>query len=140
MADIALTAAQIEPLFAAQAEIYNFIAGGTITKGQAVYMDSAGKVQVADANAAGLQQAVGIALEGVVAGQAVSVLKRGHVAGFTLTSQAFDDGVYLSDTAGAVADAAGTLEVPVGRVTSLPQKGSITKCIYFDFRWREDRA
>jgi len=141
MTDIALTAAQIAAVHPEEAEIYSFIAGEAITKGQLVYMDSAGKVQVADANDSGHQQAIGIAMDAAPAAlETLSVLKRGAVAGFTLTNQAFDDGIYLSDTAGVAADSNGTLTVPIGRITSIPEVGGITKVIYFDFRWRADHA
>ena len=79
MADIAITAAQVEAIDPLQAEIYNFIAAETITQGQVVYILAAGTVGVADATTAGgLYQARGIALNGGAAGQAISVLKRVH--------------------------------------------------------------
>ncbi len=140
MTDLVITAAQIAALHSQEAEIYSFIAGEAITKGQAVYMDSAGKVQVADANDSGHQQAIGIAMNKAGAAGVVNVLKRGAVAGFTLTNQAFDDPIYLSDTAGIFGDSVGTLTVPVGRITSVSQLGDITKVIYFNFRWRQDWA
>jgi hypothetical protein len=41
---------------------------------------------------------------------------------------------YLSDTAGALDDAAGTLTVVCGRVLVLPD-GNNTKILYVDFSW-----
>jgi hypothetical protein len=135
MADIALTAAQVQPIFPDQAEIYSFIAAEAITQGEAVYMlTAAGTVGVADANVANKQQFRGIALEGVAAGQVVSVLKRGHVAGFTVSGSSYDDILYLSDTAGNLADAAGTMTVNCGRVVGLSDKGN-TKVVYIDADW-----
>jgi len=43
--------------------------------------------------------------------------------------------VYLSDTAGALADAAGTMTVNCGRITVVPQSGSAVKVIFFNFDW-----
>ena len=133
-ADIALTAAQVEPIFPLQAEIYSFIAASTITKGQVVYMTTAGTVAPADANGAGLQQARGIALNAAGAGQAVSVLKRGHVAGFTVSGLNASVPLFLSDTVGCLYDTNGTMTVPVGIVVCLSDKDA-TKVFYADFRW-----
>lgn len=139
MADIALTAAQIAVVNPLQAEIYSVLAAEAITAGQAVYFTTSGTAGVADANAANKQQCRGIALHAAGAGQAVDVLKRGMCYGFTLTSQSHDDPVFLSDTAGALADAAGTLTVPVGLVAPLADK-DVTKVMYIEARWAADWA
>ena len=136
MADIALTAAKIGAVDPMKAEIYSFVAAEAITKGQIVYITTSGTAGVADANASGKQQAVGVALNGVGAGQAVDVLVQGPVYGFTLTSQAYGAALYLSDTVGALADAAGTMTVPCGRVMPLSDKDK-TKVFYAQFRLRE---
>lgn len=138
MADLVSTAANVSPIYPRFAELYPFVAAEAITAGQVVYQTNAGKVGVADANVAGKQQARGIATETVGAGQGVSVLKRGHVAGYTLT-QAYDAQVFLSDTAGALADAAGTMSVPVGRVVGMSDP-SAAKVLYVDFDWSVQRA
>jgi hypothetical protein len=137
MADLALTAAQIEVVYPDRAEIYTKTAAETITAGQALFQDTNGKVQLADANAGGEQQCRFIALEGGGSGQAITVLRRGHVYGYTIT-QAYDAPIYLSDTVGALADAAGTMTVPLGIVDGVDQGGTITKILYFDARWRDD--
>jgi len=134
MADIVVTAAQVAVVNPHDAEIYDFIATEAITAGQAVYQLTTGKVGVADANAAGKQQFRGIALKSVGAGQAVSVLKKGMVAGFTLTSLNRDAVLYLSDTAGALADAAGTMTVNCGRVFSLSD-ADLSKVLYVSADW-----
>lgn len=133
MADITVTAAKVGVLFPDKAEIFDMIAAEAITAGQPVYQTSAGKAGVADANASGKEQVRGIALNAAGAGQAVSVLKRGHVGGFTLAG-AYDSIAYLSDTVGRLADAAGTMNVPVGRVVGLTD-AAITKALYVDARW-----
>lgn len=137
MADLTVTAANVGMVFPDEAEHFTFIAAATITAGQVVYQTSAGKVNLADANGSGTRQARGIALNGGGAGQAISVLKRGHVSGFALSGVAYDGIAYLSDTAGALADAAGTLRVPVGRCVALAD-ASLTKALYVDCRWVDD--
>lgn len=134
MADIALTASRVEPIDVDKAVIYPFVCGETITKGQAVYLATTGKVGVADANASGKQQAIGIALKGGAANEVIDVMVKGRVAGFTLTSQDYGAPLYLSDTAGALADAAGTMTVGVGRVVPLTDKPTLTKVLLLDFR------
>lgn len=135
MTDIALTAAQIAPVYPEKAEIYDFIANAAITAGQVVYVLTTGKVGVADANDSGKEQAVGIALKAAAAGQPVSVLKKGHVYGFTVSGMNAWAAAYLSNTAGALADAAGAMTVNAGRVVCLPDGASLTKVLYVDFDW-----
>ncbi len=134
MSAIALTAAQIAPTHPETAELYDLIAAEAITAGQAVYLTSTGKAGVADANAAGKQQFRGIATKSVGAGQPVSILKKGHVGGFTVSGMAYDAPAYLSDTAGALDTAAGTMTVPCGRVTALSDPNR-TKVLYIDADW-----
>jgi hypothetical protein len=136
--EIALTATLVQPIFPLIAEIYTFVAAEAIAQGEAVYMlTAAGTVGVADANASDKQQFRGVALEGVGAGQAVSVLKRGHVAGYTVSGMSYDDKVYLSDTAGDLSTAAGTMTVECGRVVGLSDKDN-TPVIYIDADWLRD--
>lgn len=139
MSDLSLTAAQIAPVFPGEAEIFDMIAAVTITAGQAVYENSAGKAALADADAgSGAEQFRGIALNGAGAGQAVSVLKRGHLYGFTLSSIAYDGAVWLSNTAGALADApSSTNAVRAGRVVGLSD-ANVTKVLYVDAQWQQD--
>ena len=139
MALLAITVAKISPVKPEDAEIVQVIAAETVTAGQPLFIDSNGKGQLADANAAGERQVRCLTLEAAVANQSVSCLKRGFVEGFTLTSQAFDDPIFLSDTVGELADAAGTVTVPVGLVAPIAKDaGTISKVLYFDARWRED--
>ena len=136
--EIALTAVLVQPIFPLLAEIYPFIAAEAIAQGEAVYfLTAAGTVGVADANASDKQQFRGIALEGVGAGQAVSVLKRGHVAGYTVSGMSYDDKVYLSDTAGDLSTTNGSMTVECGRVVGLSDKDN-TAVIYIDADWLRD--
>lgn len=131
MADIALTAAQVARVFPQNDEVYTVTLAETVTKGQVLYQTTAGTFGVADANVAGRQQARGIALEGGGAGQVVPMLVRGVAAGYAVSGLNADVQVFLSDTAGALADGGGTLTVACGRV--FVHAG--TKLIRFDFDW-----
>ncbi len=132
MADITVTAAKVAPVFPEQADIRTFIAAVAITAGQAVYVNTDGKVALADANVAAAEHFRGIALESVAAGQPVSILRRGEVYGFDLSGMAFDALAYVSDTAGALADATGTTELHAGRVQPLADSVSINKVLMID--------
>ena len=134
MADITVTAAQVGACFPHSAEIVDLIAVEAITAGKAVYQTTAGKAGIADANASGKQQFRGIALNAAAAGSAVSVLKTGHVYGFALSGLDYDVLVYLSDTAGALADANGTMTVNAGRVVALSD-ADLTKVLYVTADW-----
>jgi len=133
MADIVVTAANVSEVYPQKADVYSRNAAATITAGQVVYLTSAGAVNLADGSAAGTAQGHGIALNGGGAGQAIRVLRRGHVYGYTL-SQAYDAELFISDTAGALADAAGTVAAAVGRVDVINDK-DLTKVAYFDFNF-----
>jgi hypothetical protein len=138
MTDIALTAAQIGVVFPSNCEIIDLIAAEAITKGQAVYQNSSGKAALADADGSGTRQFRGIALKAAAAGQPVSILKRGHVYGFTVSGLNADVPLYLSNTAGALADAgsSGGTTVIAGIVTCLTDK-ALTKVAYIDAQWSQ---
>ena len=135
MTAIALTAAQIARIFPGQDEVFDFEAAVTITKGQALYITSAGKVDLYDSNGSGTLQFAGIALTGGGAGSAISVLKRGVVYGFTVSGLAYWAPLYGSNTAGSIDDAAGASSVIVGRVIPMNDSGTLTKVTYIDAPW-----
>jgi hypothetical protein len=132
MTDIVVTAAQVRRVEASNDVVVNLIAGATITPGMAVILDATtGKVAGADGGATGTAQVIGIALDDAAAGQGVSVLMQGKIAGFTLAGNYYSR-VYLSDTGtgtGVLADSAGTVSVVVGRVWPVTD-GSGTKLLY----------
>lgn len=134
MADLTIGSNGVSVVFGNVAEIRDFIAVEAITAGQPVYITSAGKVGIADANAAGKQQFRGIALKSTAIGKACPVLKRGYLGGFVLTGVAYDGQVFLSDTVGSLADAAGTMSVVCGRVSCLADP-DLTKILYVDADW-----
>jgi hypothetical protein len=133
MADIALTAAQIAAVKPEISEIIDVTLAATVTKGQALYLVAAsGKYGVADANDSGKEQVRGIALKAGAAGETIPMLKRGPVAGFTISGMNYDAPAYLSNTAGALADAAGTMTVVVGRVIPLNDSPTFSKVLWVD--------
>ena len=85
--------------------IYDFVATATITTGQAV------SAQHRQGGVLGRERRRAAAVprhraDGAGAGQAVSVLKEGHCDRFTVSSLNGDAIVYLSNTVGAIANAA----------------------------------
>jgi len=121
-------------VFPKRAEVWDGIAAVALAAGDVLYPVSAGTFGLADANSSGKQQAVGIAMFDTAAGEAVSILSRGHVTGFDLSGVDHGAFIYLSDTEEKLADAAGTLSVTVGRVWALSDKPNYTKTIYLDFQ------
>lgn len=122
MADITVTAAQVGLVDPQKATVKPYVAAATITKGQAVYITSSGTANLADANGSGTLQFRGIALSGGGAGQAIDVCEDGELYGFTLSGVAYDGLIYLSNTAGALADAAGGTSVVCARVAPMSDK------------------
>jgi hypothetical protein len=134
MADLTIGANGISLVHGTEADIKDLIAVEAITAGQPVYQTSAGKVGIADANAGGKQQFRGIALKTTAVGKACPVLRKGFLSGFVLSGVAYDGPVFLSDTAGSLADAAGTMTVNVGRVCGMTDP-DITKILSVQADW-----
>lgn len=133
MADLTVTAAQVATVFPTKADVVSYVSAAALTAGQPVYVNTSGKAGVADANgAAPINTFRGIALETVGAGQPVSVLRRGELYGFDLSALAFDAAVYVSDTAGSLADAAGTASLRVGRVQPLADASTVNKVLFVE--------
>jgi hypothetical protein len=123
MAAVAKTIAQIALVDPLKATVKSYIANEAIDAGEAVYIVAAsGNAALADANAAGLEQFRGIALNSVGVGQAVDVVEDGEVAGFTLTGN-YDTLIYVGDTPGGLDTVASTTKTVVaGRVVPLADK------------------
>jgi hypothetical protein len=135
MADIAkVTGAIVHAIDADKKWIIPVVAAETVANGQAGYLASTGKYGIADANAAGKQQFRGIFVEAAGAGQGTSLIQRGRVGGYDLSGLAYNALVYLSDTAGALADAAGTMSVVVGRVVPMSD-ADFTKVLAVEVNW-----
>jgi hypothetical protein len=139
MANIAVTAAQVGLVDPAKAFVKSYIAAETITKGQTVYITTAGKAGVSDADAAGKQQFRGIALNGAGAGQAVDVCHDGELYGFGVSAMNVGAFVYQSNDVGKLEDAAGAMTVRAGRVSILADGGA-TKVLRVFTSWDADWA
>lgn len=93
-------------------------AAETIAPGSPVRLDTTtGRFTNANGSAAGEARVWGIATgkKSIVAGMSVTAIRRGVLDGYNF-SQAYDAAIYLSDTDGTLADAAGTVSTVVGRV------------------------
>jgi len=119
MADITVTAASVRPL--GGAVIRRYAAGGAGTVGNSVYIASDGDVEVTDANSTTTLDTIGLVV-GVngqvgattwVAGDELDVVLQGPVTG--LAGMTPGATAYVSDTAGAVADAAGSNTYIIGK-------------------------
>jgi len=119
MAAIVVTAARVAPVYpnSPTTIIRAFTALVAILKGQSLYLDpTTGKVGLCDANDAGKEQFLGIALRTAAIGETLNVLIQGEVYGFTLAG-AYGSFAYQGDVAGELADAvSATKTVGVGRV------------------------
>lgn len=115
MADIALTTADkvdvVESIIQHTAPTAE-----AITAGMAVRIDTTtGKFTKANGTDAAESRIYGLATKTVAAGLPVTAIRKGVMDGFAISGLTFDDIVYLSDTDGLLADAAGTVSVVVGR-------------------------
>lgn len=120
MAAITLTAARISVVDPIKATIRNYIAKVALTRGVPVFIDpTTGKIDIADGNGAGTKQCRGITLDAGGVGAGIRVLEYGDVYGYDLSGLNYDAPVYVSDTAGSLDTAAGTVTVIVGRVAPM---------------------
>lgn len=134
MAAIALTQTtspanrNISPVFLDQCRIRSYVAAAAVTAGQSLYTVAAtGKVNLSNATSAGnLATFRGIALNTAGAGAAVDVLEEGYVDGFEIAALAYDASVYVSNTAGGLDTAAGTVSIVAGKVVPVSDKDPAT--------------
>lgn len=129
MADLALvSASQLEidaTKLIVQAQL-TLPAGVAIVRGQAIsFNTTTGLWQLADADVELTAGQVYIALRTVNAKDSLTGSQYAVVSGFNL-SQALGAIIYLSNTAGAFGDAAGTTSIPVGRVVPVFGAGAVT--------------
>ena len=116
MADIALnTANKVETL--ESIEQMTLPAEEAITAGMAVRLNTtSGQFTKANGSGAAEARIYGIATKTVAAGMPVTAIRQGVMDGWDLSGLNYDAAVYLSDTDGRLADAAGTVSTVVGRV------------------------
>jgi hypothetical protein len=116
MADITLaTAGKVNVGTVGPNYLITGVAAEAITAGAPVFMDTDGKWNNSDANAAADDAVFGIATRSAVAGEALTVMRRGILDGFS-NLPAYGLPVYVSDTVGRLADAAGSASMIVGYV------------------------
>lgn len=114
MADIALiTASRVEIVESIHQA--TLVAAEAITAGAPVRQDTAGKFTNSNGTTTTEAAIYGIATETVTAGLPLTAIRRGVLDGFTFT-QAYGASIFLSDTDGRLADAAGTVSTVIGRV------------------------
>lgn len=116
MADIALnTANKVEVV--ESIEQMTLPTDEAITAGMAVRINTTtGKFTKANGSSAAEARIYGIATKTVASGMPVTAIRKGVMDGWDLSGQAYDAAIYLSDTDGRIADAAGTVSTVVGRV------------------------
>jgi len=124
MAALTVTAARIAVL--KSIEQINGPAAETITAGQYVRLNTTnGKIELGNASSAGEARAGGIAANSAIAGEDVTMIRKGWLdMGDALGDLTYDDDVYLNDTDGVLGDAAGTVSLIVGTV--IPVTGNTT--------------
>lgn len=89
----------------------------SMTPGQAARLDTSnGKFTKSNGTNAAEARMLGVLASKDGAGAAGTVVRKGILDGYDLSGLNYDAAVYLSDTDGALADAAGTVSVVVGRV------------------------
>jgi predicted RecA/RadA family phage recombinase len=111
------------------------IAAVTIAPGDVLYLDAtSGKAKLGDGSTAATAVIVGVALNDALAGQAVEYLKSGKIGGFTVSGLSFGDYVYLSDTAGKIADAAGTVSLVLGQIVASTDDTPVQQ-LYIDINY-----
>lgn len=118
MADLTITAADVKAVDIFE-QLPTLPAAEAFNAGEAVRIDtSTGKYTPGNGGTAPEARIVGIALRTAVnANDAITVIKKGLLdVGDALDGLAYDADVYLSNTDGTLADAAGTVSVVVGKV------------------------
>jgi hypothetical protein len=145
MTVIVVTAAEVGRLYVNQDLAIPIFLGATITAGQVVRQDTDGKYILADATVGGADaRQTLIALKGGVDGEADLGVKEGALEGYAVSGLSAGAQLFLSDTAGAVDDAAGTVSVPIGRVIGTAEKdpsdGTVKEVAYFDMDWNTQFA
>lgn len=134
MADVTVTASKLRIMESIEARTTTHFAASAITKGQACFVKTNGDAELGKADAVATGPAVGIATHDAAAGEPVTLLHYGRLAGYTLGNPGAL--VYLSKaTAGALADAAPTgtdaFVQPIGRIMEMTD-GTGTEYLFVD--------
>jgi hypothetical protein len=117
MADIALVTANRVEIVGIPVRQTTLAAAEAIVAGAPIIVDANGKWVNSDADGAGtLDNVKAIATRTGAAGESITGLEEGRLGGYDLSSQAFGAAIYVSNTVGRLADAAGTKSLVVGNV------------------------
>lgn len=132
MSEVTLVAAKVREVFTApgHSEIYNVEVGETVTPGACLCWNATNQMVLADGNSDELDEPWAIALQDGTVGQVISVLKKGHVAGFVVAGLNTGVRITLSDTPGVMED--NGLGECCGRVVALPGATTADYVIHFD--------
>lgn len=98
------------------------LASAAITALQAVRLNTSGQWALTDASSAGTSTGVHIATRAALEGEALTAVREGVFDGFVLDDLDPGDPVYLSNDAGALADAAGDTSVKLGSVIEVDEE------------------
>jgi len=132
MGAITVTAASVGLVHPTRAETWPVKLAATVTAGQLLYVNTSGSCGLVDTDNTATDVPFVVALEGGVAGQVVSGLRKGAISGATLTSLDYGALVYASGTAGGLST---TPKVQcVGKVVPLSDPG-LTKVLFVDIPW-----
>lgn len=122
MADITRTKASVSQL--AGPSGYRVAAGEALEAGHVIYIDGTNGAKKADASAAATAKAAGVAVSSgyitggdIASGATFDVAGPGAIVG-GFSGMTPGDQLYVSDTAGALSDTAGTKSKPVARAIS----------------------
>ena len=96
-------------------------AAEAIVAGAPVRIDTTGKFTNGNGTTSTEAAIYGLATRTVVAGDALTAIRKGRMDGFVF-SGAYWAAIYVSDTDGRLADAAGTVSVVAGRI--IPKTGT----------------
>lgn len=134
MADLTIVPAQVAPV-----QVFEQVtlpAGEAIDAGEVVRLDvSTGYATLANASSAAEGRMIGIAINSAVAGQAVTIVKRGLVSlGDALDSQTLDELLAISNTDGKIDDGVGTptADYNVGRIWPAHSAVTVDFLLYVD--------
>lgn len=129
MADLTITAADVRAVEWVQ-DSRTRVAGAAVDAGAPVYLDTSGKVQEAQADGTAAERLViGIAVTTAAAANLpVSVAGPGALVdlGDSMSGVAYGATLFLSNTAGAIADAAGSVSVVLGTVEAVEHMSGTT--------------
>ena len=133
MTAITVTKEQVAPVNGRDAEIIPVIAGESIDYGDPVFIKTTtGKAFKTLAAAAGTAKFAGFSLSKAGAGQAIDVLKKGWLFGWTLAGD-YGAIIYAGNTGGADT-AAGTVSLQIAVIVPLTDP-ALTKVLYVDANW-----